>query len=62
MLTFTINVSEHRGSDVNGEDVVADRVSERVRKGRVWTYASVKKPTPATMQTLKWNHLGGGTK
>jgi len=58
VLTFAINVAEHHRCDVNGEDIVADGPSERFLKGRLETYASVKKPTPATMQTLKWNHLG----
>ena len=60
-LTRAVDITQHDGGDVDSEDVVATMgVRDRARCLRgchTTTYASVKKPTPATKQTLMWNHL-----
>lgn len=58
-LIMAIDVSQHCRCDIDGEDIVAVRKLRQPlsREGAVATYASVKKPTPATRQTLTWNHL-----
>src|ERR1700722_9662874 len=58
MYTFAIHITEHGRRDVDGEDIVTgengqDDLVPELRK----TNASVKKPAPATRQTLTWNHL-----
>jgi hypothetical protein len=58
-LVVAVDITQHRRCDVNGEDVIAedsrDEVIDLSEDDR--TYASVKKPTPATRQTLAWNQL-----
>lgn len=60
LLLGAVDITNHDGGDVDGEDVVASYdgrlITYRVRD-KMKTYASVKKPTPATMQTLAWNQL-----
>jgi hypothetical protein len=60
-LTRAVDITQHDGGDVDGEDVVTiTRVRGIARcPSRATTYASVKKPTPATKHTRTWNHEKG---
>ena len=52
-LTCAVDVAQHDGGDIDGEDVVAiGKVRKNAGRYQATTYASVKKPTPATIQTL----------
>ena len=60
-LTVAVNITKHGRGNVDGENIVAKNVDERLSSyvmSKI-TYASVKKPTPATIQTLAWNQLKG---
>lgn len=56
---MAIDIAQHGGCDVDGENVVSGKRAGRGLAVRLWmkveyeTYASVKKPTPATRQTFK---------
>ena len=61
LLTLAVDIAKHGRRDVDRKNIVAVQgacqdASDTTGDGGE-THASVKKPTPATMQTLKWKKL-----
>lgn len=60
--TASIDVAQHRGSDIDREKVISGGGVSTLGRTRLrLTHASVKKPTPAAPHTLAWNHLHKGS-